>query len=364
MKAVHFAFVGLGAIAKTHIVALKAMPVIMDLPYVPVLDTLVTRNPEAKRAQAEAMGFKRVTASLEETLQDGAIDVVDICTPNAMHYDDVLTAARAGKAVYCEKPVTESYSRSKQLAEAAGPALFNQVALVYRFHPGVMRIREALSQGVIGEVLQCQASYRRSGYLNAERPVSWRLRSDVSGGGGAITDLGVHVLDVLRHLLGEIEDVQGRVHTYVKRRPTDHTQTQWVDMQVDDHAVMDVKMASGVTGTAEVSRIAWGSEAFQINLFGTKGSITIDLEKEYVPNIKLLDGSSPATPKTASLSLVPDDKTTLGMAQDCHLGGLNHFLQRLTADGNERFPGLAPKIEDCLVAEYWVDQVLRANGKA
>ncbi|ANE47859.1 oxidoreductase [Paenibacillus swuensis] len=360
MKPIRFAFVGLGAIAKTHIVALRALPVIMNLPYVPVLDTLVTRNPDEKRAQAEAMGFKHVVSSLDEALESRDIDVVDICTPNAMHFEDAMKAANAGKAIYLEKPLTERYESSQQLTSRISEKITNQVALVYRFHPGVIRIREALRLGLIGEALQCQVSYRRSGYLNAERPVSWRLSSDVSGG-GAITDLGVHVLDVIRHLLGEIDSVKGSLNTFVKRRPTDATLANWVDMKVDDYAMMNVKLASGLEASAEVSRIAWGSEAFEINIYGTKGSITCDLEKEYFPNIRMLDGSSPAAVKPQELSLVPDDKTTMGMSLDCHLGGLNHFLHRLS--GDRRFNGLAPQVQDCLIAEYWIDQVLKDHAK-
>jgi predicted dehydrogenase len=360
VKEIRFAIVGFGNIAKTHMTALRAMPIVKKLPFVPVLDTLITRNPEANREQAAAIGFLHVDSSLEKVLDERQIDVVDICTPNALHMEPFLTAVKASKAVYCEKPLTERYDHSAALIQEAGADSRHQTALVYRYHPAVLRIKEMLRQGMIGDVLQCRCSYRRSGYLNAARPVSWRLNETLTGG-GAISDLGVHVLDLLSHLFGEIEHVDGKTNTFVKKRPAAETNGALVDITVDDWASMLVLHRSGVLASAEVSRIAWGSEAFQLDIVGTAGSITCDLEKEYMPKMKLLDGSSPAVPNPAALSLLTDDKSTMGMAVDCHFGALNHFLHRLT--GDDRFPAdLAPSIQDCLQAEYWIDQVLRQNG--
>lgn len=362
MKEIRFAFVGFGNIAKTHMTALRAMPIIKKLPFVPVFDTLITRHPEANREQAASIGFAHVDSSLEKVLTERQIDVVDICTPNALHVEPFMAAVKAGKAIYCEKPLTDRFDRSEALYQAAGADNRHQTALVYRYHPAVLRIREMLRLGMIGQVLQCRASYRRSGYLNAARPVSWRLDESLTGG-GAISDLGVHVLDLLAHLFGEIEHVDGRTNIFVKKRPASAANGELVDMSVDDWAAMQVKHRSGVLASAEVSRIAWGIEAFQLDIIGTNGSISCDLEKEYIPRVKLLDGSAPPVPNPDTLQLLTDDKSTMGMSVDCHFGGLNHFLHRLA--GEDRFPAdLAPRIQDCLQAEYWIDHVLKQNGVA
>jgi predicted dehydrogenase len=361
VKEIRFAFVGFGNIAKTHMVALKAMPILKKLPFVPVLDTLITRDPEGNRGQATAIGFAHVHSSLEAALQERQIDVVDICTPNALHSDPFLTALKAGKAIYCEKPLTDQYPRSKALADAAGADNRHQVALVYRYHPAVIRMKELLQRKVIGQVLQCRLSYRRSGYLNAARPVSWRLDEALTGG-GAISDLGVHVIDLANYLCGEIKTVNGSVNTFVKHRPASFTDSTPVEMKVDDWASMELEHAGGVRSIAEVSRVAWGIEAFQVDITGTKGGISCDLEKEYLPRVRLLDGSSPGTVSPEALALGTDDKSTLGMSVDCHFSALHHFLQRLT--GNSPYEdGLAPTIEDCLRAEYWIQEVLRQNGR-
>lgn len=360
MKEIRFAFVGFGNIAKTHMVALRAMPIIKQrLPLVPVLDTLVTRNTEGNRPQAEAAGFRHVTDSLEQALSSRSLHVVDVCTPNALHLDAVRAATQAGATVYCEKPLTDRYSQSVELAKAAASDLRHQVALVYRYHTAVMRMKEALAHNVIGDVLQCRCSYRRSGYLNAARPISWRLQEGLSGG-GAVTDLGVHVLDLIRHLLGEIASVSGSVHTFVKRRPLEATGKPFVDVNVDDWAQMQLALASGVVATAEVSRIAWGTEGFEVNIVGTKGSMSCDLERDAAPRVKLLDGSAPKLPEPSALALSTDEKTTLGMSVDCHFAALYHFILRMA--GEDDWPDLAPTIGDCLRAEELIDEVLRQNG--
>lgn len=350
-----FAIVGFGGIAKTHIIALKSLPVLKETPVIPVLDTLITRNPERVREQALAMGFAHVASSLEEALQTRSIDVVDICTPNALHLEAVQTAAAYGKAIYCEKPLTENYRHSLLLTDVASGLPITQTALTFRYHPAVMRIREALKAGLIGEVLQCRISYRRSGYLDAKRPIGWRMTQELSGG-GAISDLGVHVLDLFRHWFGELAEVSGRTTTHVRQRPDAADSDTLTEVKVDDWALMQLKTVSGIQGVAEVSRIAWGAEAFAVDITGTKGSLVCDLEKETSPRLKLLDGSSPLMPVPSSLTLLPAEKETLGNAVDSHFAALYHFLHRL--NGDDRWPELAPALDDCLLAERWIDGVL------
>ncbi|MCL6457513.1 MAG: Gfo/Idh/MocA family oxidoreductase [Gorillibacterium sp.] len=361
MKPIRIAIVGFGGIAKTHIIALKSIPVLKQSPFIPILDTLITRDPTGKAEHAQAMGFEHVSASLEEALQTRSIDMVDICTPNALHLKAVQAAAAAGKAIYCEKPLTENALHSLELTQAAKSAKVTQAALTFRYHPAVMRIREALRLQMIGEVLQCRISYRRSGYLDAARPISWRMQQEMSGA-GAISDLGVHVLDLFRHWFGEIKEVTGQMNTFVKQRPESVASPVLTEMKVDDWALLHVETESGIKGIAEVSRIAWGSETFMIDVTGTKGSLVCDLERETTPRLKLLDGSSSVIPTPATFALLPEEKQTLGNAVDSHFGGLHHFLYRVV--GEDRWEGLAPALTDCLRAEEWIDTIVNQTKRS
>lgn len=359
MNTIRFAVVGFGNIAKTHMTALRALPVIKRLPAVPVLDTLVTRDPSKAAAQAAAIGFRRVTDAADAAAEDAMVDVLDICTPNARHLEDAEAALRHHKSIYLEKPLTERYDRSETLVREAAKreGLTLQLAFTFRYHPAVMRIRELIRTGAVGDILQCKISYRRSGYLSPERPVSWRLTAGMSGG-GAISDLGVHVLDLYRHWFGELSEVRGETRTYVKER-REAAGAGMTASEVDDWALMSVETESGVSGIAEVSRIAYGSDAFDIQIVGSRGSITCDLERQAVPAVHRLDGTIPGAYSPETLSLLPDEKATMGFAVDTHFAALHHYVLRYADE--DPYPELAPSFDDGLQAEYWIDRVLRAG---
>ncbi|WP_338113943.1 Gfo/Idh/MocA family protein [Paenibacillus aquistagni] len=358
MNTLGFTIVGFGTIAKTHMVALRTLPIIKPLPLTPVLDALVTRRPEELKHQAEQIGFSYITSDLNEALKREQTQAVSICTPNSLHAEQVKAAVQHGKAIYCEKPVTESGQATRALLQDIPEQYNEQLAFVFRYHPAVMHMREWLLEGVLGEVLQCKVTYLRSGYLNAKRPVSWRL-SDSLSGGGAITDIGVHALDLVRHLFGEFKHVDGQAYTFVPERPSAAGAADHVRVKVDDWATMAYQTEQGVRGQVEVSRIAYGADAFRIDIVGTKGSITADLEKDKRPTLHLLDGTVPVLPIPSALELLPDDKATLGVFQDSHTAALHHFILRQA--GDERWSELAPTIRDGYAVEKWVDHVLKQS---
>ncbi|PWW00686.1 putative dehydrogenase [Paenibacillus cellulosilyticus] len=360
MTTIRFAFSGFGNIAKTHMTALRALPIIKQIPALPVLDTLITRDPEKNRAQAEAIGFRRVVSTVAEAAADELVQVIDICSPNNRHDADARAAIAGGKAIYCEKPVTDKYSESEALEAAVTEfGLMQQLAFTFRYHPAAMRIRELVREQVVGDILQCKIAYRRSGYLSADRPISWRLDSKMTGG-GAISDLGVHALDLFRYWFGDIEHAEGRVHTHVKRRPSAAGSTELVDVNVDDWAIIHLTTSSGINGMAEVSRVALGSDAFDIQIVGTRGSITCDLERDAVPAVHLLKGSLGARPEPSSLALIPDEKSTMGFSVDNHFGALHHFILRLS--GDDRWSDIAPTLNDGVIVERWIDRILQSKA--
>lgn len=360
MTTIRFAFSGFGNIAKTHMTALRALPIIKQVPALPVLDTIITRNPDKNREQAEAIGFRRVVSTVEEAASDEQVDVIDICSPNSRHDADVRAAIAGGKAIYCEKPITDQYPQSTALEAAVRESgLMQQLAFTFRYHPASMRIRELVREQVVGDILQCKIAYRRSGYLNPERPISWRLDHTMSGG-GAISDLGVHALDLFRYWFGDIEHAEGRVHTHVKRRPSAAGSSEFVDVHVDDWAIIHLTTSSGINGMAEVSRVALGSEAFDIQIVGTRGSITCDLERDAVPAVHLLKGSLGARPEPSYLALIPDEKTTMGFSVDNHFGALHHYILRLS--GDDRWSDIAPTLKDGVIVEGWIERILQGSA--
>lgn len=354
MKKIPFVLHGFGTIARTHIVALRTLPVIKKTSFVPVLDTLVTREPDLHKEQAYAMGFEHITDSLEEALGRESVAAVSVCTPNALHPQSIHLAGKAGKALYCEKPIADNYQESERAAEGFPSRLTAQVALVFRYHPAVQRTSELLRRRAIGEVLQCKISYLRSGYLDQERPFSWRVSRELSGG-GAITDIGVHALDLVCHWFGDLARIDGTTETFISERRAEPGSERKVDIEVDDWAAMNYETVTGVRGSVEVSRIAWGSDAFAIQIVGTDGSLIMDLEKDAYPKVHLLRGGLSHLPEPDGLKLLPDAKATMGLFVDSHFAALHHFMLRYI--GHDEFQGLTPTLDDALRVEKYVDQV-------
>ncbi|MGC8979388.1 Gfo/Idh/MocA family protein, partial [Caldisericum sp.] len=135
MKNINYALIGLGAIAKNHLIAIKSLPIIYrNSTFTVNLKTLYTTHREQKESLGKLIGFENVVDDLEYILRDPDIDVVDICTPNYLHFEEALESINHGKNVYCEKPLTMNSIQAKELVDLAqGTSLKNQVALVYRF---------------------------------------------------------------------------------------------------------------------------------------------------------------------------------------------------------------------------------------
>jgi predicted dehydrogenase len=138
--------------------------------------------------------------------------------------------------VYCEKPLALNGEEARQIAAAAEKQGV-QVGLTFnfRFVPALMRARRLIEEGLLGEVYSFRAEYLHTGYQDPARPMSWRMRRELSGG-GALVDLGSHVIDLVRHLLGEFASVRAVMHTYIDRRPAHRGSGESVPVTVDDAA--------------------------------------------------------------------------------------------------------------------------------
>jgi predicted dehydrogenase len=355
------AVIGFGSIARTHISALAAMPAVARLPFRPVVHTLVSRRPEAVQPEALALGIQRVTSSLEQALADPNLQAFDVTTANLHHARDAAPVLRAGRPLYIEKPVGRTAEEAAQLAELAGdspaPA---QVGLVDRYHPNVVQVRSLLRANAIGELRHARLAILHGSYLDPARPISWRLEK-ASAGGGAMLDLGLHLVDLARFLFGELSVAAARCRTVVKERPDLAGGIRPVD--VDDWAWAELRTAAGVAITVEASRIALGAEGTTLELYGSQGSLAGQLDDRTPPSLRRFDGDESsywrmvkADPEArAVFSLLPPARLSLGNFVDIHLASLGHFLQRVA--GEDPLPGYAARLADSAVAERLVAKI-------
>lgn len=230
----------------------------------------------ADRVRREG-GFELVTTDYQELLERDDVQVVSCCAPNDAHREIVLAALAAGKHVYCDKPLALNLAQAEEVAgAAAGTTSVCQMTFQYRFVPAIRRARQMIAEGFLGRPLQFRAAYLHSGYVDPQRPHSWRLDRKRSGG-GAVMDLGVHAVDLVRALWGEFRSVACLQRTFIPWRPRpDGAGLSHVD--VDDVSLAQAELANGAVGTLEFSRLATGSEdELRIELYGDRGALRFNL---------------------------------------------------------------------------------------
>jgi predicted dehydrogenase len=243
----------------------------------PVLEILADRDDATAARAAADFGFARSTGDWRAAVTDPAVDLVAVATPNLLHAPIALAAIAAGKPVYCEKPLAATLAEAEAMADAAEAArLPTAVGFTYLYNPMIAVARELIAAGEIGEVTAFRGIHAEDFMASAEAPFSWRCEPEQAG--GALADIGSHIIAMARHLAGEIEAVSGSLHTAhpVRRDPGGAERAVRVDDQMDAL----VRFASGATGTLSASWIASGRKmglGFEIS--GTRGSIAFTQER-------------------------------------------------------------------------------------
>lgn len=340
MSRINYSIVGFGGIAKTHAIGTYTANLQLNLPYSLNLNSIVTRKP----LQFEVPGSKNIIC-LEDVLNDPDIHFIDICTPNDSHKDIVIKALTYNKAIYCEKPLASNYSEALQITKAIEESgAKNATALMYRFLPAVRLIKEAIEENSIGDIIDFKIKLYHKSYLNPNRKDSWRTQS--SSGGGALLDLGVHLIDIIHFTLGDIDLVDAQTRIYFNDRTN-----------VDEIANCNFTLNNGTVGNLEVSRIfADLEEPTTFIIYGSKGSIKMSSDKPYTIeiynyNTNCMEVRS-AHNRNSILQNYPGERSSLGFHQDCHLASIVNFANELFF--NKCNP-ITPTFRDALKAQRVIE---------
>ncbi|NLT05993.1 MAG: Gfo/Idh/MocA family oxidoreductase, partial [Solirubrobacterales bacterium] len=272
---------------RAHASAYRTIPdAFWPPPLRPRLVALAGRTPDRVAAAARRYGFERSTTDWRELVADEKIGLFDDSGPNALHAEPTIAAARAGKHLLCEKPLGRDAAESHAIWAAADEAgVVHMCGFNYRFVPAVRLAREMLEAGDLGEVHSFHGHYRQDWLADPRAPHSWRL-DRAAAGSGALGDIGSHLIDLARFLVGEVVAVAGRTRTVVADRPGGR-------VDVDDAVEAVVELDGGVAGTISATRLAHGRKndlAFEVH--GSRGSLTFDLERLNELHVHL-DGSEP-----------------------------------------------------------------------
>jgi predicted dehydrogenase len=279
-KIIGVGIIGAGFMGKTHTYNYVNLPLFYDgLPFRIKLVGICNRTLSKAQKLKEEFGFDFATSDYRDLLGNEKIDAVDVCTPNSAHHEQITAALDAGKHVYADKPICITDEEADDITEHASNAekkgIVHQVAFHNRFFPGMMRMKQLVEEGLLGEPLSFRAWYYHSSNLDPSLSRGWRVRMEEAGG-GVLYDMGSHVLDLIYHLLGEYERVNGTAVFLYKERPGEDGKP--APVETEDHVLISARMKNGAIGTVEASKIIAGSnDDLTVELYGTQGAVRYDL---------------------------------------------------------------------------------------
>jgi predicted dehydrogenase len=281
MKTLNVGLVGCGFMGRTHSNAFLSVANFFDLPVKPVLKTVCARSSDRATAFATRWGFESSVNAWRSLVEDPAIDLIDIASPNDTHAEIAIAAAKAGKMVMCEKPLGRTAAESEAIVAAVEQAgVANMAWYNYRRVPAVTLAKQLIDDGQLGKVFHYRAKFLQDWTISSELPQGgeglWRLDASVAGS-GVTGDLLAHTIDTALWLNGPIAEVSAMTETFIKSRK--HNLTGKVEpVKIDDASAFLARFANGSLGTFEATRYARGHKAlYTLEINGENASIIWDL---------------------------------------------------------------------------------------
>jgi predicted dehydrogenase len=280
-KALNIGMVGYGFMARAHSNAYRKVTNFFDVDYQPVLKAVAARNTGKAAGFAETWGYEAVESDWEKLIKRKDIDAIDICTPNDLHAEIAIAAARAGKMVLCEKPLARTAKEALPMVKAVEKAgVPNLVWYNYRRIPAVSFIQQIVASGKLGKIYHYRSKFLQDWTISPDVPQggagTWRL--DVEAAGSGVTgDLLAHCIDGAIWINGSLASLTAMTETFVKKRK--HAETGKVQaVGIDDAAAVLGRFENGSLGTFESTRYARGHKAlYTLEINGERGSLFWDL---------------------------------------------------------------------------------------
>jgi predicted dehydrogenase len=323
-KQLNIAMIGSGFIARAHSNAFHQVGRFFEIPYALNLKVVCGRNQSKLQAFANQWGWTETAACWQEVVGRKDIDVVDIAVPNALHAPIAMATAKAGKMIFCEKPLALSLAEAQAMA-AAAKDVPNLVWFNYRRVPAVAFAKQLIREGKLGEVYHYRSYYFNQSGVDPAKGQTWRYHAGEAGS-GAIGDLLSHSIDMAIYLNSNIVELSAMKHTFIPGR------------EVDDAVAVMARFANGSLGTFEASRFGVGRRNGNgFEMYGAKGSLAFDLED--MNTLRVFDATEPANLRAYRNILVtgPDHPYSANFWKPGHLIGYEHtfiatlgdFLQNL-----------------------------------
>ncbi|MDD2485376.1 MAG: Gfo/Idh/MocA family oxidoreductase [bacterium] len=339
MKIYNVGLIGAGFMGRTHAWCWNSLPYFYaGRDYKCCLKGICTSSLEAARNAREELGFMRAYADFQTMIDDPGIDIIDIALPNNVHKEALQAAAKAGKVVYCDKPLTGNLEEAIQLEkELKDPDSLGQMALQYRFYPATMRARQLVEADEIGKIISFRAAYLHSGNVAEGKPMHWK--DTRAAGGGVLCDMGTHIIDLLTWLCNApLSRIYALQKTLYANRPSHRDPAVMARQDTDDMTLMAVMLDGGAIGSIEASKIATGcQDELRFEIHGSRGALRFNLmEPNYLDFFSSSDPEAPlgglsgfkrihCVQRYESPALFPGSKFSIGWLRG-HLHCLYSFI--------------------------------------
>ncbi len=290
MKTLNFGLVGYKFMGKAHSNALARLPMFFDTSCAVRRKVLCGRDAAWAGEAARKFGWDEVETDWRKLVQRPDIDVIDITAPSNAHKEIALGAAANGKHIFCEKPLALTLQDAREMLEAAERAgVRHQIGFNYRFAPALVLAKQLIDQGKLGKIFHFRGSFLQDWIIDPDFPKVWRLDKKVCGS-GSLGDLGAHVIDAARYLVGDITSVTGMSKTFVRERPVVARMTGLSGkadadaprepVDVDDATSFCCEFANGALGLFEATRFAQGHKNdMSLEVNGELGSVRFSFER-------------------------------------------------------------------------------------
>ena len=290
MRDINVGMIGYKFMGKAHSNAYSKVNMFFDADANVVRKVICGRDADGVAQAAKKFGWECAETDWKKLASRGDVDMVDINAPSYLHKEMAIFAANEGKHVFCEKPLAFSTADAREIIEAVNKnGVRHQIAFNFRFAPAVRVIRAMIESGRLGKIYHFRGHYLQDFIMSPDFPKVWRLDKTVAGS-GSLGDLGAHVIDMARYLVGDVKSVVGMSKTFIDERPIPEGMTglsgkasanaprEAVD--VDDATSFIGEFENGALLQIEATRFAAGNRnnmAFEIN--GSLGSVRFGVER-------------------------------------------------------------------------------------
>jgi predicted dehydrogenase len=283
--------IGTGFMGRAHALAFHNARTTFDLPFNLKLVALADADVARAEQCAASWGFGRSHGDWQQLVSDPAVNLVAITTPNLLHFPMAMAALEAGKAVYCEKPLAVSLEQAREMQAAARKAgVVTRVGYNYQHNPIIGLAKQMIESGELGRIVSFQGEFSEDFMGDGLSPWSWRCEE--AHAGGALADLGSHLLAMARYLLGDVDAVCADSQTVHPQRPATRGSEEQRPISIDDQTYALLRFANGARGTFGSSWLKHGYKnhlSFEIG--GTEGTLSFDQER--LNELRLYRAGSP-----------------------------------------------------------------------